>query len=88
METKFFICEHVVIKAEYFETINWSSDRLVSVCSVVQNTVVNEIIHSILKPLCVCELISYLFFGMFISHCLEEGGNGGRGVPILRNNIQ
>jgi hypothetical protein len=34
METKFFmgIIKHVVIKAEYFETINWSSDRLVSVC--------------------------------------------------------
>jgi hypothetical protein len=33
METKFFMCiKHVVIKAEYFETINWSSDRLVSVC--------------------------------------------------------
>ena len=27
METKFFMCKHVVIKAEYFD-----SDRLVSVC--------------------------------------------------------
>jgi hypothetical protein len=39
----------------------------------------------------VCELISYLFFGMFISHCVEEGGNGGGGgggVPVMRNNIQ
>jgi hypothetical protein len=28
-----------------------------------------------LKPLCV--LFSHLFFGMFISHFLEEGGRGG-----------
>ena len=27
METKFFMCKHVVIKAEYFD-----SDKLVSVC--------------------------------------------------------
>ena len=50
----------------------------------------NEIIHSTYLETFVCELISYLFFGMFISHCLEEGvnGGGGGGVPIMRNNIQ
>jgi hypothetical protein len=34
-----------------------------------------SLIHRrILKPLCV--LFSHLFFGMFISHFLEEGGRG------------
>jgi hypothetical protein len=49
-------------------------------------------LYTVSWNLCVCELIiSYLFFGMFISVCLEEGnagmegGGGGGGVPILNN---